>query len=63
MGGSYVSEGENLKSAKRCAAAIRDYWASKGHNVEVWYEPVSIRVSNRTEIQYVVKTKGIPGVK
>lgn len=60
MGGGYVSEGENLRSAKRCAAAIRAYWAGKGHDVEVWLEPMSIRLSSRTEIQYVVKTKGIP---
>ena len=51
-------------TAKKCADKIREYWRSKGADVKVWVEPISLRINQRmSERSFTIKSEGIPGVK
>ena len=55
---------DNLASAKKCAEAIRDYWAAKGVKVDAWVEPVPVKIGpNNSRTLFTIRTNGISLVK
>jgi hypothetical protein len=59
---SRVTSDDSIHTATRAVHSIKEYWRSKGVEIEAWIEPMKCP-KRKGELLYVVKTKGIPGSK